>query len=189
LGYHKAMSLLNSSILAIATILAVYWEGAFNGLRHLLGAQVDLLPALVVYASLYGGLGTVAMVAAGGGLLFDSISANPLGISVIPLFCCGLATHGARDLILREQTYAQAALGFAASLINPLFVLLLLLTTRHQPLFGWGTLWEFIVMGIGGAIATPVVFELFSLLNRWFGHAAPSTTSFRPDREIRRGRM
>src|SRR5215472_6874407 len=121
------MNWVNTIVLLIGTIVAVYWEAAFSGLRHLLGAQVDLLPALVVYASLYGSLGTVAMVAAGGGLLFDSISANPLGISVIPLFCCGLTIHGARDLILREQTYAQAALGFAASLINPLFVLLLLL--------------------------------------------------------------
>src|SRR5579862_738499 len=183
------MSILNSTILAIVTILVVYWEGAFNGLRHLLGAQVDLLPALVVYASLYGSLGTVAMVAAGGGLLFDSISATPLGISVLPLFCCGLAIHAGRDLILREQTFAQVALGFVVSLISPLFVLLLLLTTHHQPLFGWGTLWVFIVMSIGGAIATPVIFELFALLNRWFGHAAPGPTSFRPDREIRRGRM
>ena len=182
------MNWLNTIILLLATIIAVYWEAAFSGLRHLLGAQVDLLPALVVYASLYGSLGTVAMVAAGGGLLFDSLSINPLGVTVLPLFACGLAIHSGRELILREQTFAQTVLGFVASLATPIFVLLLLLTTHHEPLFGWGTLWQIIVMSVGGAIATPIIFELFGLLNRLFGHAASGPSSFRPDREIRRGR-
>jgi hypothetical protein len=55
-------------------------------------------------------------------------------------------------------------------------------------LFGWGTLWQIIVMSVGGAIATPIIFELFGFFNRLFGHAASGPSSFRPDREIRRGR-
>ena len=129
------------------------------------------------------------MVAAGGGLLFDSLSANPLGITVLPLLLCGLLIHGSRELILRDQTFAQVVLGFGASLLTPILVLLLLLTTRHEPLFGWGTLWQIMVMSVGGAVATPIVFEIFGLLNRLFGHAASGPSSFRPDREIRRGRM
>jgi len=182
------MSWLNTIILLLVTVLAVYWEAAFSGLRHLLGAQVDLLPALVVYASLYGSVATVCMVAAGGVLLFDSLSANPLGISVLPLLLCGLLIHGSRELILRDQTFAQVVLGYGASLITPIVVLLLLLTTRQEPLFGWGTFWQIAVMSVGGAIATPVVFEIFGLLDRLFGHAASGPSSFRPDREIRRGR-
>jgi rod shape-determining protein MreD len=169
--------------------LAVYWEAAFSGLRQVFGAQVDLLPALVVYASLYGSIATLSMVAACGGLFFDSLSLNPFGISVLPLFCIGLAIHSSRELILRDQTFAQAFLGFAASLMAPVLVLLLLLTTRHEPLFGWGTLWQLIVMSVGGAAATPILFEIFGFLNRLLGHAAPGPSSFRPDREIRRGRM
>jgi len=183
------MNWLNTTILLLTTVLAVYWEASFNGLRHFLGAQVDLLPALVVYASLYGSLATLSMVALGGGLLFDSLSLNPLGISVLPLFLCGLGIHTSRELILRDQTFAQVVLGFAASLATPILVLLLLLTTRHEPLFGWGTLWQITVMSIGGAIATPVFFEVFGFLNRMFSHTTPGQSSFRPDREIRRGRM
>jgi rod shape-determining protein MreD len=189
MGHREAMNWLNTIILFLATVLAVYWEAAFSGLRHILGAQVDLLPALVVYASLYGSLRTVLMVAAGGGLLFDSLSANPLGITVLPLFLCGLAIHSGRELILRDQTFAQAVLGYAASLVTPILVLLMLLTTHHEPLFGWGTIWQIMVMSLGGAIATPIIFELFGFLNRLFGHAASGPSSFRPDREIRRGRM
>ena len=37
-----------------AAFLAVFWEAAFRGVRHLLGAQVDLLPPLMVYAGLCG---------------------------------------------------------------------------------------------------------------------------------------
>ena len=40
------MNWLNTIILLLVTVLAVYWEAAFSGLRYLLGAQVDLLPAL-----------------------------------------------------------------------------------------------------------------------------------------------
>jgi rod shape-determining protein MreD len=182
------MNWLNTIILLLATLLVVYWEAAFGGLRQMLGAQADLLPALVVYASLYGSIVTLSMVALGGGLLFDSLSMNPLGISVLPLFLGGVLIHSSRELILRDQTFAQVILGFAASLITPVLVLLMLLTTRHQPLFGWGTFWQLTVMSVGGAVATPIFFELFGFLNRIFGHTGPSQSSFRPDREIRRGR-
>jgi rod shape-determining protein MreD len=189
MGNHKAMTWLNTIILFVVTVLAVYWEAAFGGVRRLFGAQVDLLPPLIVYASLYGSLRTVTMVAMVGGLLFDSLSANPLGITVLPLFLCGLAIHSGRELILRDQTFAQAVLGYGVSLVTPIMILVMLLTTRHEPLFGWGTIWQIMVMSIGGAIATPIIFELFGLLNRLFGHAASGPSSFRPDREIRRGRM
>ena len=44
------------------------------------------------------------------------------------------------------------------------------------------------VMSFGGAAAAPLFFELFAFLNRALGYRQVSETSFRPDREIRRGR-
>jgi rod shape-determining protein MreD len=149
---------------------------------------VDLLPALIVYAALYGNIGIVATVAVIGGLSFDSLSANPLGISVVPLFLCGWFISSIRDLILRDQTFAQLVIGYCASFATPVLTLLLLLTTGKQPLFGWGTAWQLMVMSIGGAIATPIIFEAFALMDRAFGYRRSTETSFRPDREIRRGR-
>jgi len=182
------MNWLNTIFVLGAAFLAVFWEAAFNGVRHLLGAQIDLLPPLMVYASLYGSLTTVVLLAVLGGLWFDSLSANPLGVSVLPLFAVGLPIYLNRDLILRNQTVAQFSLGLAASAVAPTLTLLLLLTTGREPLFGWGTLWQLLVMSVGGAVATPVCFELFALLNRALVHDRPGTPSFRPDREIRRGR-
>jgi cell shape-determining protein MreD len=182
------MNWLNTLFILVTAFLAVFWEAAFNGVRHLIGAQIDLLPALMVYTGLCAGITTVALLAVLGGLWFDSLSANPLGVSVLPLFVIGLLIHVKRDLILRDQTFAQWVLGLAASAAVPVLTLLLLLTTRHTPLFGCGTLWQLIVMSVGGAIATPICFELFGWLDRTLVHHRAAQTSFRADREIRRGR-
>ena len=182
------MSWLNTIIILAAAFLSVFWEAAFPGLRHLLGAQIDLLPPLMVYAALASNFTTVCLVAVTGGLWFDSLSANPLGITVLPLFVVGLAIYSARELVLRHQAFAQFVLGLLASVAVPLLTLGLLLTAGHPPLLGWGTLWQLIVMTLGGAAATPIVFILFEGVHRAFVHTGVTASSFRPDREIRRGR-
>jgi len=182
------MNWLDTILVLFAALLVVFWEAAFQGVRHLLGAQIDLLPPLMVYASLCAGLNTAMLLALCGGLWFDSLSANPLGISVLPLLAIGVAIYASRELILRSQTFAQLVIGLAASIAVPLITLLLLLSTGHRPLLGWGTLWQVLVMGFGGALATPVFFELFGWLHRKLGRVEVSEVSFRPDREIRRGR-
>jgi len=179
-----------SAILVLGTaFLAVFWEAAFGGVRHLLGAQVDLLPPLMVYASLCTGLTTITLLALFGGLWFDSLSANPLGVTVLPLFAVGFAIHLKRELILRDETFARLVLGLGASAAVPVLTLLLLLTMGHAPLLGWGTLWQLVVLSAGGAIATPICFEGFGWLQRALVHRGDTASSFRPDREIRRGRL
>ena len=44
------------------------------------------------------------------------------------------------------------------------------------------------VVSPGGALATPVLFILFGWLHSVLGDVEPAELSFRPDREIRRGR-
>jgi cell shape-determining protein MreD len=182
------MNSLTTLLILIATFLAVFWEAAFQGIRHLLGAQIDLLPALMVYAGLGGTVSTICLVAGFGGLLFDSLSANPLGISILPLFAAGFVVHLWRDLILRDEVFAQTVLGLAAGAAVPLMELLLLLTAGRAPQLGWGTLWQLIVMSLGSAVATPVFFFVFEWFQRSLFPAPVVETSFRPDREIRRGR-
>ena len=182
------MNSLNTIFILGAAFLAVFWEAAFGGLRHILGAQVDLLPALMVYASLCTGLTTVSLLAVCGGLWFDSLSANPLGVTVLPLFIIGFAIHLAHELILRDHTYAQFVLGLGASALMPILTLLVLLSIGQKPLVGWGTLWQLVVLTVGGAVATPICFELFGWLQRTLVHPSAAQSSFRPDREIRRGR-
>ena len=182
------MSTLNSILILLVAFLAVFFESAFSGFRNLLGAQIDLLPALVVYAALSAGLPTVTMVSILGGLFFDSLSANPLGISVMPLFIAGFLISTQRDLILRDQMFAQSILGLSASAFVPAATLLLLLTGGHAPVLSWFSLWQWLVMSVGGAIATPALFLLFGWMDQTFNYRSATEMSFRPDREIRRSR-
>ena len=107
---------------------------------------------------------------------------------MLPLFVPALAIFSQRELILRDQLFAQFVLGLGASAVTPVLAVLLLLTMGHTPLLGWGSLWQWTVMSVGGAIATPVLFQLFDLFDRAFNYRGTRETSFRPDREIRRGR-
>ncbi len=182
------MNVLRTILILAAAFLAVFWEAAFPGASRLLKAQIDLLPALMVFASLRTTPVMIAALAICGGLFFDSLSANPLGITVLPLFAVGFAIYLRRDLILRDQPYAQFVIGLAASAITPVLTLLLLLTAGESPILGWGSLWQWLVMSLGGAAATPIFFFLFEWGERAFGYRPVVETSFRPDREIQRGR-
>ena len=182
------MNLLNPILIFAAAFLAVFGEAALTGLHHLFGVQVDLLPVLMVYAALNANLVTVASLAIFSGLGFDALSANPLGVTILPLFFVGFVIFLQRDLILRELSFAQIVLGTVASAVVPVLTVLLLLTGGKSPLLGWGSLWQWLVMTAGGAVATPMVFALFNWLNRAFGYQPRTETSFRPDREILRGR-
>jgi len=182
------MNLLNLILILLTALLAIFWQTAFHGVGYLLGTQIDLLPALMVYTSLTSGFASVVLLAVCGGLWFDSLSANPLGLSVVPLLFVGVALYSSRELILRNQVFARFVLGCAASIAVPALALLFLLTTSHQVLLGWGTLWQFLVMSVAGGIATPIFFGLFDWLQGVLGPVRVSETSFRSDREIRRGR-
>jgi rod shape-determining protein MreD len=182
------MIVLPNILILLAALLAVFLQGTFGGIRNLFGTQVDLLPALMVYTALTSGPAMMMTLAVFGGLMFDTLSVNPLGISVLPLLLIGFLLQLRRDLLLREQLYAQFTLGFIASAIAPVITLLTLFTLGKSPLLGWGSLWQWIVMSMGGGIATPVFFFLFDRLNHALGYQPIVESSFRADREIRRGR-
>jgi rod shape-determining protein MreD len=182
------MFVLPHILILLAALLAVFLQGTFGGVRNLFGAQVDLLPALMVYTALTSGPVMMMTLAVFGGLMFDTLSVNPLGVSVLPLLLIGFLLQLRRDLLLRDQLYAQFVLGLVASSLAPLLTVLALLTLEQAPLFGWGSLWQWIVMSVGGGLATPVLFFLFDRLNHALGYQPIVESSFRADREIRRGR-
>ena len=182
------MKAINTILILLAAFVAVFLQTVI-GTRGWLGAQIDLLPALVVYAALTGGLTTVALLSVCGGLWFDALSANPLGITMLPLFLIGLAINRQREFILRDQLFAQFILGLAASAAAPLLTLLLLFTGGRAPIVGWGTFWQWLVMSFGGGLLTPVGFHLFIFVGRAFFYRPLTQSSFRSDRQIRRGRV
>ncbi len=183
------MSTQNTLMIYVAAFLAVFGQATLPGLRDWVGAQVDLLPALMVYTAMYASLVNVGLLAVLGGMWFDCLSANPLGISILPLFLTGWLIFTQRELILRDLPFAQIVLGAAASAVVPLGTVLMLLSAGKGLLLDWGSLWQWMVMVAGGAAATPVVFAVFNWFDRVFGYQVRTETSFRADREIRRSRL
>lgn len=179
---------LNTLVLLCAALVAVFLEASCEGLRRLFGAQIDVLPALMVYASLTCDIVSVALLAVLGGLWLDTLSGNPAGVSILPLFAVAFLVFPRRGLILREQLYARFILGLLASALVPVLTLVMLLSMRQNPILGWGTIWVLIVMSVGGGVLSPVCFWAFDGLSRALNYLPATETSFRPDREIRRGR-
>ena len=184
----RFMSALNTIFILVLAFGAVFVESSFGGLRHLLSAQIDLLPGLMIYASLTSGTITIGLLSVLGGLWFDSLSANRLGVTIVPLFLTGFVVQRLRHLILREQTYAQMVLGFAASGLVPLLTLVILFSSGAEPLMSAGFIWQWFVMTVLGGLLVPVYFKLFDKVYRVLGYARVVESSYREDREIKRGK-
>jgi rod shape-determining protein MreD len=182
------MSWLNSIFILTAAWLGVYLESAVDLPRRWFGAQVDVLPALIVYAALRRSLVTVVLLAFLGGLCFDSLSANNPGVSTLSLLAAGLVLHRFRGLLLRDEWIAQFSLGAGASLLCPLVSLLLLMSLGNTPLLAWSSVWQLLFMAVGGGVCAPLFFRLFPWLNRAFNYQPAPEPGFRADRQIKRGR-
>jgi len=182
------MNWFNTIAILVAAYLAVFFQGTFNELRYWVGVQIDLLPGIMVFTSLGSGIVTLTLLAVCGGLWADSLSANPLGISMLPLFLVGLLIHRSREFILRDQPFAQFVLGTAATAGASLLTLLMVINTNAQPLVGWFSLWQWIVLSLVGGSVTPLWFRLFDWISETLNYRPLGGSSFRPDREIKRGR-
>lgn len=175
-------------ILAVA-YLAVFLQATGDVVRDLLGAQVSLLPALMVYTSLSQGFLMIAVVSIFCGFLVDSLSANPLGVSVLPLFLVGVGIFIRREVLLRQSATAQFILGLGASALWQLGTLFLLLNLGQNPLLGLKGAWQLAISILVGGALTPACFALFDRIHRAFDYPEAKQMTFRDDREIKRGRF
>lgn len=183
------MKLVPTIFILLAAFLTAFAQCVLTFPRSLLGAQIDLLPVLMVYAALTARLSAVVQLAIFGGIWSDCFSANPLGLSILPLFALGFPIYLQRDLVLRDLPFAQVVLGAVAGATVPALSLLLLLSGGHKPVLGLGTLWQFIVMSAGSALLAPLLFGVLDWAKNSFGYSARPELSFRMDREIRRSRI
>ncbi|MGV3775048.1 MAG: hypothetical protein ACO1QB_19280 [Verrucomicrobiales bacterium] len=168
--------------------LVVFFEAAGSSLRHLLGAQIHFLPGLIIYAALSFDVLGLVFASLVLGIMFDSLSANSLGVTSLALLTVGFVVYWRRELILRDQLYAQLILGAASSAAVPVFSVIMLYGVGQEPLVGWGSLWQLIILTAGGALATPVWFKIFSILDKALRYKEVAETAYRNDRQIARGR-
>lgn len=182
------MSGLNTIFILALAYVSVFLEAHVGFVRNIFGAQIDLLPALMVFTALTTDLLSVVLLAVVGGLMFDSLSVNPLGVSILPLFLIGFVIYQQRELLLREHPFAQFIMGVVASILHPVMTLFLLMNGGSVPLIGWKSLWQLFVMAWGGGVATPVFFKLFARIANALTYQPRVDAPFRADRQIKRGR-
>lgn len=182
------MSRLTTIALLLSAYVAVFLQCHAMAWRRLTGSQLDFLTPLMVYAGVMGGPSTIAWLALLGGLWLDGLSANPLGVSVLPLFTAGFVIQRHREYVLGDQVQAQWIVGAATCAVTPLLTLFLLAGMEHRPLLNGGLLWDWLQVTLGGAVLTPFVFWMFNRFNAAVHHPVVGEDTFRKDREIKRGR-
>jgi hypothetical protein len=158
------MNAYHTTIILLAALFGVFLEATLTIPRDLLGAQVNPLPALMVYAALQSNVATLTLLAICGSLWQRSLSADPLGIALLPLFMVGIFIEYNRRQFARRERFVRFALGTAASASVSLLTLFLLLTLGHKPLLNGFTLWQWLVMAIGGGLLTLLIFPLLGRL-------------------------
>ena len=181
------MNWLNTVLILALAYVAVFLEGSFDLFRDWLGAQITLLPALMVCTGLTSGIGTVALLAVCGGLCRDSLSADPLGVSILPLFLIGFVIFWKRDVLLRENQFAQMALGLAAGAVFPLATLFLLVNLGPGAVAGLDVALAVVAGVLAGGVLTPALSGLLGRLRGALEYPAMKQSSFREDREIKEG--
>ncbi|HOX04259.1 MAG TPA: hypothetical protein P5555_18480 [Candidatus Paceibacterota bacterium] len=187
--------------------------------RRMLGTQIDLMTPLVIAAALAADRRTMIGVAVAGGLSMDTLSATPLGLSVPPLAAVGLLAHRQLPLMLPDQKAVQWLLGLAGGLLAPTLSLLSAqgwayfsgstdplaapsaaaaiewgwieaVEDRELPLTAGWVLWRHVpFMAVGSAFLTPLMYGLLRRLGRAIEYPLVKPPYYRPDREMKRGRM
>lgn len=169
--------------------LGVFAQTQFSPVARLLGTVPGVVPALLVYAALTSNLAVVSGLAVFAALALDSLSASRLGVSLAPMFAVVFLIHARQQLILRDQLYAQFWMGLGAGLFVPLSTLALLSLGQVSPITGAATLWHLLLSAVGNGLMCPAFFRIFDALRDTFDYQPIPESSFRPDRQIKRGRM
>jgi rod shape-determining protein MreD len=175
-------------VFLITGYAAIFAQAKFTFFRDFFGAQPDLLPGLVVYAAMAFKLETVMLCTIIFGSLFDALSANALGTSILTLSAIGLAASRYRELLLSEHFTTHWVLGLVASGLAPILSYMVLKFSGMNPLVAAGTLWQWAIMTAGGGLVTPLWFKVFNRLDDALRYKEIPESTFRADRQIARGR-
>jgi len=166
----------------------IFAQAKLTFFRDFFGAQPNLIPGMIVYAAMAFRMETTMLCAGVLGVLFDSLSSNALGTSILTYAVIGLGASGYRELVLSEQFTTHWVLGLLASGFAPVIAYGVLRLSGMTPLVGAGSIWQWAIMTAGGGVVTPLWFRIFNRLDEAVRYKEIPESTFRPDREIARGR-
>ncbi len=161
---------LNRTMLVVVAVLLVVIQSTVANIVTIQGAKIELLPALVVYCSMATSLPTALIVAFGGGLLQDVLSAGRLGLSTLPL--CGIAVvlASVRPMLFRDFFPVQSLLGGAAALVTSVWMVLCQMVSVGHGTVTNHTISTIFWVVLASAVLTPLLFRMLDRLVRLIGH-------------------
>ena len=136
----------------LTALVTIFFEATCQIPRDLTGAQIDPLPALMIVTGLRAPALAITALAIVGSLWQSSLSSDPLGIGILPLFALGMLMHLNVKSISHHHASSRFALGAIAGAFVPILTLCLLLLSGHQPMVGLYSLWQWTVSIIGSGL-------------------------------------
>lgn len=174
--------------LFVAAWLATYAQTQFPMFRLTIGIPFSILPALAAYAAMNHSIVFTTVFTVLTALGLDSLSPNRFGVSVLPFFLFGFMANIRRHVLLKDQRHTQFWLGFSGGVLLPLSTLALLFLGQREPISSPATLQQLVLLGLLNGIACPISFWFFDHIHQAFDYQPLAVPSFRPDRQIKRGR-
>lgn len=162
--------ILNRTLFLFVAVLLVVVQSTLANLFAIRGAKIELLPALVVYCAVATNLPTALLVAFGGGLLQDVLSAGPLGLSVLPLASIAIVLDQTRRYLVRDFFLVQSLLGAAAALAVSVWMFLCQLVMAGHSTASASTLQLVFWVVLSSAVLTPLLFRALDRLLHCLGH-------------------
>ncbi len=152
--------------LLVIALLTLYLANTLEWPQRITGTRIDPLPALMVCAALRAPVLALTLLAVLGSLWQTSLSADPPGISMIPLFAVGVAVSLNRRAIHTRLWGARFAVAAAAGAFVPLVSVGLLMLLGREPLLGWFSLWQLAVMSLVSGLLALLFFPLLQWLDK-----------------------
>lgn len=159
-------------VLVLVLLVSCVVQGSLPCIEILGGARWPVLAAAVVYYALYHEHGYLLAASAMAGVMLDSLSLMPFGVSLVLFVVAGTVVRLVRDLVNSESLWVLCLLGGAVAFFLT-FASGWWLGRRdliHMPGAAvWG---RAVGTGLLGCIAAPVV----ALVARWLDGAAGTQT-------------
>ena len=150
----------------LTALAAIFFESACQIPRNLTGAQIDPLPALMLVVAVRAPVMAISALAIMGSLWQSSLSSDPLGIGMLPLFMLGMLAHLNIKSIAYHHIGSRFALGAIAGALVPILTLCLLLLSGQQPMIGLYSLWQWVAGIIGNGLFALGFFPWLEWLDR-----------------------
>ena len=150
-------------LVIVATMALQCW---FAAAFDIAGAKLDLMPIVVVYAALNGSWTQTLLVATVSGLMLDTLSLAPFGLSVPPLVAGAVAINHFQRILFRDNALVQCILSGGMSAAVSLWTWLLL-RAGVAPLPATVDVWVkmLIISGMTASVA-PALFWVLAWFRR-----------------------